>query len=1106
MPSAPNLSQNNAPGQESLRPPSHPAPLRRSPRLSSPIPETPDVSRQEEHFITAVGEVLQESRPVTPENEQMPNDEPSSVLASRIMRAHDNPSPPPQGIDGDASPGKEFSIFPSVDVLESPMLPLRSLFGGPEYPNQVPPPPPSPPILTNLPSPIPTTPSVRDISQPDLISFDSFSNTPAGPSVPACSTSLLDSSPAGSLFSEGEQAAIAPSPLRNVESANADLEPEIFSEEQYVVDTLIPTDENPTIPIASTSTAVQEPVDNPPTPVRRSSRPRRSLLPNALSPIREKLPVAHSPDYNEAVPETEGKGKAKETAFPRESELSEQSEESAVPMTPRTRPDRRRDGSPTRRRAGDVPGISRRQLASLSPSSANLLGQLPSVLRPSPSDAGMTPSTPQLLALPLPATLPASSNRPIRFPSPTRQAQLLSPERPQFRLPLGDPNRTPARRIPLEQAVAQGQLSPQRAAIFSNPRTDNSGSLFNIPPSDSPPRRVPLTAPESPMRASKWGGVRFGGKSPERSRSVEPQAVTRPTATFLKGKQRSGSAEPTSHPSWTASTKLGPPRKLPFPISASRPQLPSSIPEETADPPSAAPTTTSIDGGSGNEHTVPTPLATPQSQTFKSNLRQPSVSTSKIPRKKPYARPGVASASRFTEPQAVKSSRTAGLRKDDLSVLASKKGSTLGLGHSMPTTTNLKRKRGPDPLSSPSRPVSTVVRQVPRRITSSSPTRKPSQRTLKLHLVSGNDSRLRPTESPAPALPPSPRNIENVQQLSGTPPVENSAVTDALPSPSAEPSSESAQLVDTSSPVAPPVPEPPPPGVRRTTRVRKSIHPGIDLFSRPSDAPPPRPRPRKPRVEDPLFAGMTSIALRHLTSSNTVKNQVYLAATLETEIIRKEGARPESPIMKARTVSQKEADEKGRLRKERAERRARRLNGENQEDEEENLSTLEEDDDYDQLDSSPVRAGRHRRGPGEEEDYVTPVRPPPMKERLAEEADARGKKHVKWDRGLSTAIFVDELKLQNINVPKESDIKKSCLAPTAKVNNVVLLICVILDMFIQTIPLDTLGNLPNTSSPLKDLIPESVVVQKFVYDSDLPQETEPAVVRSTRSRSKRSKS
>ncbi len=421
----------------------------------------------------------------------------------------------------------------------------------------------------------------------------------------------------------------------------------------------------------------------------------------------------------------------------------------------------------------------------------------------------------------------------------------------------------------------------------------------------------------------------------------------------------------------------------------------------------------------------------------------------------------------------------------------------------MPTTTNLKRKRGPDPLSSPSRPVSTVVRQVPRRIKSSSPTRKPSERNLKLHLVSENDSRLRPTEPPAPALPPSPRNIETVQQLSGPPSVENSAATDALPSPSAEPSSESAQLVDTSSPVAPPVPEPPPPGVRRTTRVRKSIHPGIDLFSRPPDAPPPR--PRKPRVEDPLFAGMTSIALRQLTSSNTVKNQVYLAATLETEIIRKEGARPESPIMKARTVSQKEADEKGRLRKERAERRARRLNGENKEDEEDNLSALEEDDDYDQLDSSPVRTGRHRRGPGEEEDYVTPVRPPPMKERLADEADARGKKQVKWDRGLSTAIFVDELKLQNINVPKESDIKKSCLAPTAKVN-IVLPIRVILNRFTQAIPLDTLGNLPNASSPLKDLIPESVVVQKFVYDSDLPQETEPTVVRSTRSRSKRSKS
>ncbi|KAK0483607.1 hypothetical protein IW261DRAFT_1464146 [Armillaria novae-zelandiae] len=1075
---APDLSQNNTPGQESLRLPLHLVPLRRSPRLSSPVPRIPDVSRREEHFVM---EVTQESRSVTPENEPMPNDEPSSVLASRIMRAHDNPSPPPPSIDGDASPATAFPIFPSVDMLELPMLPLRSLFGGPESPSQVPPPSSSSPILTHLLSPIPTTPSARDISQPDLISFDLFTNT--GPSVPACSTSLLDSLPTGPLFSEGEQAAIAPSPLRNVESFNADLEPETSSEEQYVVDTLIPTDENIPVPAASTSTTIQEPVDNPPTPVRRSSRPRRSLLPNALSPVRENLPVAHSPDYTEAVPKTEGKGKAKETSSPRESDLSEKSEESAIPMTPRTRPDRRRDGSPTRRMVGDVPGISRRQLASLSPSSANLLGQLPSVLRPSPDNASLTPSAPQLLALPPPATLPASSNRPIRFPSPIRQAQLLSPERQQFRLPLGDPNRTPARRIPLEQAVAQGQLSPQRAAIFSNPRTDNSGSLFHIPPSDSPPRRVPLNALESPMRASKWGGARFGGKSPERSRSVEPQAVTRPTATVLKGKQRSGSAEPTSHPSWTASTKLGPPRKLPFPISASRPQLPSSIPEETAYPPSAAPTTAAINGESSNKRAVPTP-PTPQLQTFKSNLRQPSV-TSKIPRKKPYARPGVASTSKFADAQTVKSSGTTSSRKDGFSVPASKKGITLGLGHSMPTTASLKRKRGPDPSSSPSRPISTVVREVARRIKSSSPTRNPSQTTLKLHSVPENDNRLDPTEPPALASSPSPQNTETVQQLTHF--VENSAVTDAPPSPNAESSSESAQLAGTSS-VAPPVPEPPRPGVRRTTRVRKSIHPGIDLFSRPSDAPPPR--PRKPRVEDPLFAGMTSIALRHLTSSNTMKNQVYVAATLETEIIRKEGARPESPIMKARTVSQKEADEKRRLRKERAERRARKLNEDkDKEDEEENLSTLEEDDDYDQLDSSPVRAGRHRRGPGEEEDYVTPVRPPLMKEHLADEADARGERHVKWDRGLSTAIFVNDLKLQNLNLPKESDIKKSCLAPTAK-----------------AISLDTLGNLPNASSPLKNLIPESVVVQKFVYDSDLPQETEPVATRSTRSRSKKSKS
>ena len=43
---------------------------------------------------------------------------------------------------------------------------------------------------------------------------------------------------------------------------------------------------------------------------------------------------------------------------------------------------------------------------------------------------------------------------------------------------------------------------------------------------------------------------------------------------------------------------------------------------------------------------------------------------------------------------------------------------------------------------------------------------------------------------------------------------------------------------------------------------------------------------------------------------------------------------------------------------------------------------------------------KHRRGPGDEEDYETPVRP------------NDGRKAVKWDRGLKVTAFLDEIEVQ----------------------------------------------------------------------------------------------
>jgi hypothetical protein len=40
-------------------------------------------------------------------------------------------------------------------------------------------------------------------------------------------------------------------------------------------------------------------------------------------------------------------------------------------------------------------------------------------------------------------------------------------------------------------------------------------------------------------------------------------------------------------------------------------------------------------------------------------------------------------------------------------------------------------------------------------------------------------------------------------------------------------------------------------------------------------------------------------------------------------------------------------------------------------------------------------------------------------------------------------------------------------------------------VIIQAIRLDGLGNLANATSPLKDVVPENVVIKKYVYDDDV---------------------
>ena len=228
---------------------------------------------------------------------------------------------------------------------------------------------------------------------------------------------------------------------------------------------------------------------------------------------------------------------------------------------------------------------------------------------------------------------------------------------------------------------------------------------------------------------------------------------------------------------------------------------------------------------------------------------------------------------------------------------------------------------------------------------------------------------------------------------------------------------------------------------RRTSRARKPAQQQyvLDVFNgNTSTRPPPTRRKPQSRIDGDCFMGMSATALKALTSSNTTKNQ-QTVAVLATEVIRKEGLRPESPTVKARTILQKQRDERDVRRKERAQRRAQvseeGLRGKDAEEQTEldDRASLSAGADHDENECSMPR--KHRRGPGDEEDYETPERPERTIEPLRFEGVERKikpVKQVKWHRGLSTAIYLDEVDPKPKSLPNNV-VVSGCLAPTSKV-------------------------------------------------------------------------
>jgi hypothetical protein len=164
--------------------------------------------------------------------------------------------------------------------------------------------------------------------------------------------------------------------------------------------------------------------------------------------------------------------------------------------------------------------------------------------------------------------------------------------------------------------------------------------------------------------------------------------------------------------------------------------------------------------------------------------------------------------------------------------------------------------------------------------------------------------------------------------------------------------------------------------------------------------------------------------LRQLTNKNTERNQAYAFSVVETQVILKEGKRPPSPTTRVKTIleKRKQAEEVGKARGERAARRAERREGGSLDGASEaSGSAAASENGYFEGDNEGTPAKKHSRGPGEEEDYETPIR----RTKRAREEDsgsesedaARGrvKKRVKWDKELQQRFeFVEDGNLDNV--------------------------------------------------------------------------------------------
>ena len=734
-------------------------------------------------------------------------------------------------------------------------------------------------------------------------------------------------------------------------------------------------------------------------------------------------------------------------------------------------------GAPQAMSEPPSPSSRSRELRSLSPTSEGVLHSLlsptedlttipldriPAIVSVSPAiqpsiDWASTPERHSLPEQPSGSVNISDVQRPLPDRSPWRNhiARTGSPNKFALNNTFSDPNRTPTQKIPIQRSPSPKKDStPHQSNIFGRPVFTH---LTQAERTRSPIRPLPSDAVN---RAAVASGI-SGSVIPERLRSGSEEPISPRRPFPARPFSRSASDSEISSPSKSA--------RLPnFSIRPVVARLPDTIPEEQAPVSPTRPAQPSPLRKSGLRQPSSVGSRIPRigAKPYPRPVEKKQPGKGNEPASKPVflARRSIPSNSALVKWQIFLQTRlcTNQLRKPKPVRLVKTKGSKSGsedFASSNPTnigvpssshantltpqpSPSLKRKRSLDEMPSPSATQPTLVRRVtpaPKANQKSSlvppdPSSESGgpQKKARIGNVrkAGREpiSRKRATHSPGTEIP----KDEGIgaRTYSTSPPSEAPATPPDLPLTSpAPPQSDLGHLTSldghagstltTAQPTTSPEPngtltnsavEDPLSSIMYVTRSRRASQPTSDVFGAVRPLQQHRRRPTRSSAGG-TFSSMSAVTLKALTNTNTAKNQHNLAAILETEVIRKQGNRPGSPGTKVRTIEEKRKLEQGKERRERAERRARRV------------SDLQEDSSLTSEDEAALPLGpdgqplRHRRGPGDEEQYESPERERQRTRARIGDADKPGEedgaKTVRWDRGLFTTIYFDDLPLQS---------------------------------------------------------------------------------------------